>query len=75
MYREVLVPVDNSTESDLAIDRAIELLSDGNPYLRFVAAELLREWSGEDYGVSQVAWNGWWEEKREGFTFPDRPDR
>lgn len=25
MYREVLVPVDNSTESDLAIDRAIEL--------------------------------------------------
>ena len=25
MYREVLVPVDNSTESDLAVDRAIEL--------------------------------------------------
>ncbi|MBI4616284.1 MAG: HEAT repeat domain-containing protein [Planctomycetes bacterium] len=54
-----------------AVERAIDLLGGENSYLRFLAAGLLRRWTGQDFGLAPARWKEWWEEAKEGFEFAD----
>ncbi|MDQ7778680.1 MAG: HEAT repeat domain-containing protein [Planctomycetota bacterium] len=57
------------------IDPLIEQISKENGRLRLDTVFALKELTGADMGMTQQAWKGWWESKKEEYELPKERDK